>query len=55
MRPLYKLIASFVHGNALGVVVQPVDGGSRPPHRKRKDLWQVRIGPLLPEIPRPVS
>lgn len=46
----YKLIVSFIHGNALGVVLEP--SGAREtfdPHQLRH-LWQVRIGPLVPEV-----
>jgi hypothetical protein len=45
----YTLIAAFVHGNALGVVLEPA--GARE-HFAPSDLpntWQVKIGPLVAE------
>ena len=44
-----NLIVSFVHGNALGVILEPreLDGVSE---TQRKDLWKVCIGPLVEEV-----
>jgi hypothetical protein len=45
----YTLIASFVHGNALGVVLQPHGVEKYFADFECKWTWQVRIGPLVPE------
>jgi hypothetical protein len=44
-----NLIGSFVHGNALGVILEPrgLDGV---PEKQRADLWKVCIGPLVEEV-----
>lgn len=49
MKRGYNLIASFVHGNALGVVLEP-RGCESLPKEKRKNLWKVCIGPLVSEV-----
>jgi hypothetical protein len=43
------LIASFVHGNALGVILEPRSAGLLP-QKDRKDTWRVCIGPLVQEV-----
>jgi hypothetical protein len=48
MQP-YRLIASFVHGNALGVVLEPTTGMEGLSDETLKTTWQVRIGPLALE------
>ena len=48
MQP-YKLIASFVHGNALGVVLEPSGTPKDIPLSDLANTWHVRIGPLVPE------
>jgi hypothetical protein len=44
-----NLIVAFVHGNALGVVLEPraVDGMN---DDDRKNLWKVCLGPLVEEV-----
>jgi hypothetical protein len=48
MTQMYSLIASFIHGNALGVVLEPKHVEELP-LQERSHAWQVRIGPLVPE------
>jgi hypothetical protein len=43
------LIATFVHGNALGVVLEPRSAALLP-QKERKDTWRVCIGPLVQEV-----
>lgn len=45
----YKLIASFVHGNALGVVLEPCYAEDLVDEASLPHTWQVRIGPLTVE------
>jgi hypothetical protein len=44
---LYNLMASFVHGNSLGVVLEPRDAADLLNDDERKKTWKVCIGPLL--------
>jgi hypothetical protein len=44
----YHLIFSAVHGNALGVVIEP-RGVETLTKQDRVKTWQVRIGPLVEE------
>jgi hypothetical protein len=46
---MFTLVAAFVHGNALGVVIEPVGFEKWVPDAERPELWTVRIGPLVPE------
>lgn len=48
MQP-YKLIVSFVHGNALGVVLEPPGAREYFADFELPNTWQIRIGPLVPE------
>ncbi len=45
----YRLIASFVHGNALGVVLEPSYARDQVDEAALPNTWQVRIGPLTVE------
>lgn len=38
-----RLIVTFIHGNAIGVIEEPLICGGVPPEQ-RKDLWHVKIG-----------
>jgi len=46
----YTLIASFVHGNALGVILEPAGVDQKVDQSARANTWQVKIGPLVPEV-----
>ncbi|HWB12365.1 MAG TPA: hypothetical protein VG826_24280 [Pirellulales bacterium] len=43
------IVASFVHGNALGVVLEPKSAADLP-KSQRTALWKVCIGPLIAEV-----
>lgn len=48
MTQMYSLIASFIHGNALGVILEPKHVEELP-LQERPHAWLVRIGPLVAE------
>jgi hypothetical protein len=45
------IVVSFVHGNALGVILEP-DSAAQLPDTQRTKLWKVCIGPLVEEVAR---
>lgn len=49
MKPLYNLIVSYVHGNALGVILEPAGAREQYAEDELRKLWQVRIGVLVAE------
>jgi hypothetical protein len=46
----YTLIAAFVHGNALGVVLEPAGARGHFAPSDLPNTWQVKIGPLVAEV-----
>lgn len=54
MEHIYNLIASSVHGNALGVVLEPVGVDEYFADFERPTTWQIRIGPLVADAVGPV-
>ncbi len=44
------LIASFTHGNAVGVILEPADAAELFAEDKRPTTWMVRIGPVDADI-----
>ena len=45
------IVVSFVHGNALGVILEPTSA-TQLPEAQRTALWKVCIGPLVEEVAR---
>jgi hypothetical protein len=46
----HRLIVSFVHGNAVGLILEPSDTDTTLPEQERARTWAVRIGPLSSEV-----
>ena len=43
------IVAPFVHGNAMGVILEP-RSAAQLPDKQRTALWRVCIGPLVSEV-----